>query len=401
MPSKNYIHFSSEDFASDAYFQNWVLQEDHMTNVFWDKWLKDHPEKKADVDLAIELIRQFNFKEYQATEEEFNEVWKNLKTDQMSRYRYSGLSGKKWYLIPAAASIVILIMTGFWFTRNSMTTPQVTEPIIVNNQIEEGADKATLTLEDGSSIALEKGEQYQTQNANSNGEQIIYKAGEPSKDEIAYNYLTIPRGGEFQITLSDGTNVWLNSESQLKYPISFTEGDTRHVELVYGEAYFDVSPSTAHKGAKFKVLHNSQEVEVLGTKFNIKAYKDETNVYTTLVEGKVAVSTLSANEVLSPNQQSIIDINGHNIQVASVNASHEISWMRGEFIFNRKPLKDIMKVLSRWYDMEVNFDSKDIEDIFFTGTLHKRQSIEETLLLIQNTNFINTYEINNKTVTLK
>ena len=172
------------------------------------------------------------------------------------------------------------------------------------------------------------------------------------------------------------------------------------MELVYGEAYFDVSPSTKHNGSKFKVRSRRQEIEVLGTEFNIKAYQDETTTYTTLVEGKIGVKNAINEEVLSPNQQSIINTNTNKIVINSVNVSTEISWIHGKFIFNRKPLKDIMKVLSRWYDMDVVFTQKQTEDQLFTGTLSKEQNIEDILLLIKNTNFINTFEINNKTIIL-
>ena len=147
-----------------------------------------------------------------------------------------------------------------------------------------------MTLADGSKIALEKGTPVQTQNANSNGEELIYESSK-NTSRLVYNYLTIPRGGQFVIKLSDGTKVWLNSASQLKFPVAFIEGESREVELVYGEAYFEVSPSTAHKGAHFQVYNKKQKVEVVGTEFNIKAYKDESNIYTTLVNGKVNVET--------------------------------------------------------------------------------------------------------------
>src|SRR5690606_40703343 len=123
---------------------------------------------------------------------------------------------------------------------------------------------------------LEKGDSIQTHNAISNGEEIIYNNN--TSRQLVYNYLTIPRGGQFQLTLSDGTRVWLNSETQIKYPVSFTDGESRQVELVYGEAYFEVSHSTEHKGSDFIVYNQNQEVQVLGTEFNIKAYKDDSNI---------------------------------------------------------------------------------------------------------------------------
>ncbi len=301
-----------------------------------------------------------------------------------------------------AAIFVGIIATTYFFKDNIFTKSVETTPIIVDtNVIEPGTDKAKLTLGDGSQIALEKGESLKTQNASSNGEEIIYKANQGNAKELAYNHLTIPRGGQFYIVLSDGTRVWLNSETQLKYPVSFIDGKARQVELVYGEAYFEVSPSTEHKGAKFKVLNQSQEIEVLGTEFNIKAYRDETSIYTTLVEGRVSVNYENRKQNLMPNQQSSLDINTKNFLVREVDVYNEISWKEGVFSFERKPLKEIMKVLSRWYDVDIIFDNKSLEEVKFFGVLGKDQKIEEILETIKNFKIIEAYEIKGKTIILK
>ncbi|MDO5980937.1 FecR family protein [Flavivirga spongiicola] len=392
MSGKNYLDFTPEEFASDTYFQNWVLKDDHMTNLFWEKWLKDNPKKQADIDLARKLIQQFTFKEYQASEEDFNEVWKNLKENQ-STFATKKSFKKRWYAITAAASVALLISVSVLFNKKD---PKINLPIIVNNNIKAGTDKAILTLEDGKDIALEKGQNYTTDNIVSNGEEITYKFRKRNKAKILYNYLTTLAGGQFHITLSDGTKVWLNSESQLKYPVTFIEGETRRVELVYGEAYFDVSSSTEHKGSKFKVLNQAQEVEVLGTEFNIKAYKDENNIYTTLVEGKVAVNFENTQQVLFPNQQLNMNFKDNSTKVLSVDVYREISWKDGVFSFKNKALKDIMKVLSRWYEIEVIFENQELEDVTFNGALEKKLDITDILSIIDVD-----YEINNKTVTLK
>ena len=304
---------------------------------------------------------------------------------------------KKLYLKYAVAASVIIIVSLFLVKK--ITTPKITAPIIVNNNIESRSNKATLTLGDGSKVTLVKGKTSVIKNATSTGEEIIYQP--TANSQISYNYLTIPRGGEYKITLPDGTKVWLNSESQLKYPVSFTEGTPRKVELVYGEAYFDVSPSTEHKGAKFKVLNNRQEVEVLGTEFNIKAYKDETNIYTTLVEGKVAINTENQNKILRPGEQSNLDITLNSITINKVNIRQETSWRDGIYIFKGKSLKEIMVTLSRWYNMDVIFVDKNLEEVRFTGSLNKNQNIVDVLIDIKNFGIINNFEINNKTITLK
>ena len=339
----------------------------------------------------------------------FNSVKTNYKTDLdlidvekgwlVIQHNLKTRKQKYYWKYAIAASIVLLISINFIFNKKENTN--IVEPTIVdNNTIKVGSDKATLTLEDGTHITLEKGQQYVSDNLESNGEEIIYKSKNKSKSEIVYNYLTIPRGGQYHITLSDGTEIWLNSESQLKYPTSFIEGENRMVELVYGEAYFDVSPSTNHKGSKFNVRHQNQNVEVLGTAFNIKAYNDETNIYTTLVEGEVAINYNGEKQNLTPNKQANINTLNGNITIYDVDVESIISWKNGLFTFKGKSLKDIMKVISRWYDIDVIFINKDLESLKFKGVLSKNQSVEE-ILAIMKSNTINDYEIKNKTIIIK
>lgn len=304
-----------------------------------------------------------------------------------------------WKYAAAAASIVVLISVGFLF--NKKETSKAPSIVDVNNSIQIGTDKAILTLEDGSSIELGKGKIYEADNYKSSGEELVYTAQNNSDLEIVYNYLTIPRGGQFYIKLADGTEVWLNSESQIKYPVEFKEGKSREVELVYGEAYFDVSPSTNHNGSKFKVINQNQVIEVLGTEFNVKAYKEEENIYTTLVEGKVTVGNSFFKENLIPNQQSKLNIKSNDVSVKTVETYNETSWRKGFFSFKSKSLKEIMVVLSRWYNIEIEFENTEVEKVKFNGVLSKRDKIEEILKSIKNTKFITDYEIANKKITIK
>jgi len=301
----------------------------------------------------------------------------------------------------AAAVIIGLFASNYLFRDDIFISPVESVPVVIND-IEAGTNKASLTLSDGSVVLLEKGGSFKSKNAKSNGEEIVYGTTKnKTSSKIAYNYLTIPRGGQFFVKLSDGTQVWLNSESQLKYPISFIDGELRKVELIYGEAYFDVSPSTKHKGSKFKILTDVQEIEVLGTEFNVKAYQDENIIYTTLVEGKVLVKNNNKTRILKPKQQSVIDINTNDIKVQEIDINSEISWIHGEFIFHKKPLKEIMTVLSRWYDVNIIFQNKSFENIEFNGELSRDQKIEDILDLIKQTKIINAYEINSNTIIIK
>ncbi|WP_170863118.1 FecR family protein [Pseudozobellia thermophila] len=304
----------------------------------------------------------------------------------------------------AAAAIVLGICTTIFVSKGGFSATDMADPIIVNNQIVPGDDKAILTLETGEEVNLDKDVPYTAENVQSDGENIVYnEASDPESTvkEIAYNFLTVPRGGQFQLTLSDGTHVWLNSDSKLKYPVRFKVGEPRVVELLYGEAYFDVSPSTMHKGAKFEVINRAQSVEVLGTEFNIKAYKDEVTVYTTLVEGQVKVRTQELVQDLVPNQQSQLNTANRTIDVSQVDVYNEIAWKEGIFSFDDKSLKDIMTVLSRWYDIDVAFEEKNLESERFVGVLKKNYSIETILSIFQKANIINAFEINNKSVIIK
>ncbi|TDP02234.1 FecR family protein [Flavobacterium sp. 245] len=302
------------------------------------------------------------------------------------------------FRVAVAASVAMLISITLLF--NTAKNAKNNIPAIANKNILIGTDKATLTLEDGSVITLEKGKGYATGNASSNGEKLIYNA-KNNPAGIANNFLTIPRGGQFFVQLADSTRVWLNSESQLKYPVAFVDGETRQVELVYGEAYFEVSPSTKHKGSKFKVKTQMQNVEVIGTEFNIKAYKDESTIYTTLVKGKVAVSNVTNKEILAPNEQSRISKSNDHIAISEVDVYNEISWRKGLFVFKGMPLKDIAKVLSRWYDTDIEFADPALGNVKFNGVLNKNQKLEDILTTIKNINFINAYEKKDNKIIIK
>ncbi|WP_299436173.1 FecR family protein [uncultured Maribacter sp.] len=303
----------------------------------------------------------------------------------------------------AAAAISGLLITSIVFKEDffSISKTNSQQEVVNTNIVVPGSDKAILTLEDGSFIELNKENTFKNEQANSNGEQIVYKRTIQKTTKIKYNSLTIPRGGQFYLKLADGTSVWLNSESKLRYPVSFTDGETRKVELIYGEAYFDVSPSTKHKGAKFMVSNQFQDIEVLGTKFNLQAYKDEANIYTTLVEGKVSVNIGDSKQTLLPSEQSNLNKNNNDISVNLVDVKSVISWKNGFFSFRGKPLKDIAKILSRWYDVDIIFENKELEEITFKGVLGKDQMIEDILLSIKTLSIIKDYSINENKITIK
>lgn len=299
----------------------------------------------------------------------------------------------------AAAACVIFAAT--YFYTESLKQPAAVEEVSAID-IPIGTDKATLTLGNGTSVALEKGKTFKNSFAESNGEQLVYTDQPSAKEQgpVEYNYLTIPRGGQFYMRLDDGTKVWLNSDSKIKYPVNFIAGQTREVELIYGEAYFEVSKSTVHNGDAFTLKANEQTITVLGTEFNIKAYRDETEILTTLIEGSVNVSNSIEDKLLKPGQQAKLSQASNAFKVYEVHVADEIAWRDGMFSFTNKPLNEIMKVLSRWYDLDITIENPAIETVGFTGVLSKEQSIVNILKAIQSTNNM-AYTFNNKNLIIK
>ena len=299
-----------------------------------------------------------------------------------------------------AATLALILTTTYLFRDNLFNTTAKDAFSQRKLYKEQTKNKAVLTLENGSQVALENCNSIQTQNATSNGKVLVYQ-NKAKQVELVYNQLTIPRWGQYVVELSDGTKVWLNSESQLKYPVNFIKGQSRQVELAYGEAYFDVSPSSKHKGAKFKVFNQFQEIDVLGTEFNIKAYKGESNVYTTLVEGKISVSIDNRNLGLKPNQQLDLDINNNTSAIKTVDVYNEVSWKDGVFSFENKTLEEVMKVFSRWYDIEIVFKNNSIKNEEFVGILRKNKRLETILKTFKNYGVIKNYEIEDEKVVLE
>ncbi|TMU55644.1 FecR family protein [Flagellimonas algicola] len=285
----------------------------------------------------------------------------------------------------AVAALLVLLSLPFLLTNQDPITEPTTN--IVNEVIEIGTDKATLTLEDGTKVPLEKGKAFSTQALTSNGQELVYtNKAETSSKTVLYNTLTIPRGGQFYITLSDNTKVWLNSDSELRYPVNFSTDQPRKVELVYGEAYFEVSPSAHHNGTHFLVATQEQEVDVLGTEFNIKAFKEDSFIETTLVNGKVAIRNGENISNLTPGYQSRLEKGTNEISISHADIYNTISWKNGLFSFKNMALKDIMTVLSRWYDVDVDIINQEVENVTFNGVFNRNQDLENILSIIENTN---------------
>ncbi len=297
------------------------------------------------------------------------------------------------------AAIALLLLSTSYLTYNYIhQIPN--QGAQVQIAIEPGTDKALLTLEDGTQVALSPETPFKNKVAQNKGNSLEYNPVNAQSNTV-YNYLSVPRGGQYQLTLSDGTKIWLNADTKIKYPIAFQSGETRTVELLYGEAYLIVSSSSKHQGDAFTIIAKGQEVTVIGTAFNLKAYNDEEKIYTTLVEGKVHIAAKSKQTQLHPGEQSVWDPSTDQLSKSSVDVNHHTAWIRGYFYFKDKPLNEIMQVLSRWYDVQISFGSPELQHVKFSGLLSKKQTIEEILNGIQNINSISAYGIKNKSITIK
>jgi transmembrane sensor len=271
-----------------------------------------------------------------------------------------------WIKYAAAAAIIVLVVTGGLY-RFSKQSPDV--KTLAVQDVAPGGNKAMLTLADGSVVTLDStGNQVIQQGGTAvkqTGGQLTYDGGS-NGEAISFNTLTTPKGGQFQVRLSDGTRVWMNAASSLRYPTAFS-GHERKVEVT-GEVYFEVAKDAAKP---FQVQAGNMKVEVLGTHFNINAYD---GLSTTLLEGTVKVSSLPQGDhvILQPGQQAKLS---DNIKVISnPDVDRIMAWKNGLFNFEGASFKEVMQELERWYDIEVVY-AGGVPDIRFGGELSRNKSL--------------------------
>ncbi len=313
------------------------------------------------------------------TQKAWNKVSKGLITKQRSRLIP--------LLIRYAAAIMIPVLIGvtaYWYLNGK--TDKITHPI---SQITPGGSHAVLVLANGKNVSLSNDS---TRNLVENDGTVIkntikelsYAEG-PSKNrkKTLFNTLIVPRGGEYTLVLSDGTRVSVNSMSKLVFPVNFT-GKTRELTLE-GEACFEVAKD---KSKPFIVSIKGLKVEVLGTIFNIKAYPDDNQSFTTLIEGKVKLNSgIQSSNVsfLEPDQQAVYDPSTTGIVIQKVDVKQVVQWTTGKYSFTNQPLDEIIKTLSRWYDFDYRFEDESLKKIRFEGGLNKYKSIDPILDILRET----------------
>lgn len=295
---------------------------------------------------------------------------------------------RQWLPYVAAAVVALAVGTWLYTEKNSFRPSAVNEAFA---DILPGGNRATLTLADGHMIDLsdmQEGIIFEENNVRYNDGSHISLP--PSETLV----LTTPKGGTYQVTLPDGSKVWLNAASTLKYPSRFAD-DARQVEIL-GEGYFEVAKDIRKP---FRVVSTGQQVEVLGTEFNISTYPDEEVTRTTLIDGKVDVvldnqSASVKSIILSPSEQAMVKNGLLTKEVVDVNS--EIAWRNGFFAFRKERLEDIMRKVARWYDVEVEFKG-DANNRTFSGTVSRYANISEVLETLSLTDRVQ-FEIQNKTI---
>ena len=377
-----------------------------------EQWLKAFVDREEDFDYEAfcEMMRSPDNEDLR---EEFERVrrltvleadkakmWKQVQSrmNKNSRYRV------KRYLKYAAIIVAFVLAGGTWWMVKENPEEIISVELSETSMLSPGTPKAyilfssgqrmDLTTTEHDTMIMEKGMQVRV---GSSGK-ISYIPGDSGsilKQEIVYNTIVVPRGGEYKLELADGTLVWLNSDSELRYPVKFA-GSQRDVWLK-GEGYFEVSKNPEKP---FRVVVDDMIVKVLGTSFNINAYKDRGNILTTLVSGKVDIQDMSGKSlvVMSPNQQ--VDFrHGKISSVQEVDITRFVSWIDGKFYFNDMTLENIMSQLQRWYDIEVFFVDEELKSYPFTGVNRRDFTAGQIFEIIEKTTRVK-FNVRGKCVTV-
>jgi transmembrane sensor len=330
--------------------ESWYMQ-------FEQKNLQDltHAEREADLDM----------------------IWTKLPV-----HRQKVWSMAVWYRVAAAAVVLLFLSIGIYYM--AATGPDQQKVIQAIAKITTpGGNKAILTLSNGSQVVLTGARNGQVAmqsniviNKTADGKLIYQPGTQAATNALAYNTMTTPAGGTYDLTLADGTRVKLDAASSIRYPVAFN-GDERRVEVT-GQVYFEV----AHNKAKpFRVTGNGQTVEVLGTHFNVNAYTDERATQTTLLEGSVKVTKAGSLVLLKPGQQSVIAMNSDAISVKEANVETALAWKNGLFTFERADLQTVMRQFARWYNVQVIYEG-DAPRVAITGKVLRKANATQVLEIL-------------------
>lgn len=354
------------------------------------RWRDESPENER---LFQEICKEENIKQNMQKRQTFHaeDGWEGVQRKiQRHRFRHRILNICKYaaiFIFPVAIATVAIYKSG--------NEPQPLSQ--VEEQIVPGGKKAVLILDNGEAIDLKSTSGVELKEKDGTVIQVdstvlnYQQAPARTSEKLAYNKVNVPRGGEYQLMLSDGSKVQLNSMSSIRFPVQFAQ-DCRLVELE-GEAYFEVSKT----GQPFIVQTKGMKIEVLGTTFNISAYANE-EYQTTLVSGSVKVQTENgSNRILKPSEQACITPGSNQINVRNVDTAFYISWIHGKINFKDQRLDDIMKTLARWYDMDVVYENEATKELRFGCYVNRYNEITPLVKLLEQTGRV-TVTVEGKTI---
>ena len=354
-------------------------------------WINAAPENRETFEKYLRLVKMHRMVKG-AEEIRDAEAWKRLSAT-MAAKKIRRIRQR----VAAVAAVVLLFLgigLGFLESREE------TVPLGSNIHILPGTTKATLVLANGTQLDLTRNDlrEVQEQGAlikNDTTVGLQYELNHQKMEEPVWHTVKVPVSGEYHFTLSDGTRVWLNSESEITFPVSFV-GGSREV-VVKGEAYFEVKSDKAHP---FIVHAKEVDIEVVGTKFNVAAYEDSHRVVTTLAEGRVNVEMSGQVVGLSPDEQVSVDLKSGKMAKNSVSASTNISWIQGIFEYENMTLEEITTQLSRWYGVDFIFSAAEFKTRRFTGVVKKYDELNNVLKIIEKTTNVS-FMINESDIAVK
>lgn len=291
----------------------------------------------------------------------------------------------RWWRVAAAAVFIGMVITAglLFFNRDSQPSkPEIADGSDAAEKVKPGTDKAVLTLSNGQQIILDSSatgtisQQGNVKVINLNGQLAYEGEKNGATAEMLYNTVTTANANQYQLVLRDGTKVWLNAASSVRFPTDFI-GSTRMVEIT-GEAYFEI----AHDKAKpFHVKVNGTDIEVLGTRFNVNAYTDEASIKTSLLEGSVKITTGNKSNMLAPGQEANVTSSG-DLSIRSGNVDMSVAWVKGYFQFDQAPLPVIMRQIGRWYDLDIKYEGA-VPDRIFKGKIQRSLPLSSILNLLR------------------
>ena len=356
--------------------EKWLAEDERHRELF-DQW--------SSTELMEHKVGEYERLDYMKAWEEFRTVRRDKLSAKRRKIRRTWMRYAAMFMIPLGVAVALL-------SRDDIKEKSRVEPITVKA----GKSQAVLVLSSGERQVLDLGER----NIEDGGMRISADSGRISYNgksrsgevQDAFHILEVPRGGEYFMILEDGTKVWLNAATRLKYPVAFV-GGIRKV-LLEGEAYFEVARDERHP---FRVECEDSRITVLGTKFNVMAYKGQGNVVTTLVDGRVRVATGRDSLMLTPGEQAVSGTDG--IDVKKVDVSFYIAWTLGVFEFEEMSLGQITEQLGRWYDMTFVYDDPLLREITFTGAVERHRPLNVVLKMIEKLSRVR-FEVKNDVITI-